>query len=117
MSLQTEIQAVQLSHPGWSFQESWDHLMSVKPELARSSAESNRSSAKLVPAKEQEDREEFARVEGIARRLMERNRSLTFGSALSIVRLCSPKPAVKAAESKPKPRTLLIRGCEATYID
>jgi hypothetical protein len=118
MSLLDEVKAVQRTHPGWSFQAAWDHVMALRPELAASTAESNRVAAKLVHGKEQEDREEFARVEGIARRLMDRNRKLTFGAALGIVRLCSPKPVeVKAAEQKPKPRTLLIRGSEGTYVD
>jgi hypothetical protein len=63
----------------------------------------------------------------MARRLMARDRSLTFGVALERVRLCLPgvqaeikgllQQSVKAVESKPKGRTMLIRGSEGTWID
>jgi hypothetical protein len=94
-SLDDEVKKVRAAN-GWDFQTAWDHITKTQPWRFTKSTEANRIQAKLQPQKEQEDREEFARVEGIARRLMERNRSLTFGSALSIVRLCSPKPVVKA---------------------
>lgn len=43
---------------------------------------------------------------------------MTMGEALSIVRLGSPKPVtVKAIESKPKERMLLICGNVGTYVD
>jgi hypothetical protein len=44
---------------------------------------------------------------------MERNRKLTFGATLGIVRLCSPKPLpVKAAAPDPKPKQTLIQAVE-----
>jgi hypothetical protein len=117
VNITEEVKAVRKLHPTWSFEESWNYVMATHP-VDTSTAESNRILAKHQPEKEKEDREELARVEGIAKNLMQRNRSLTFGSALAIVRLCSPKPAaVKATVPPTKPRTMLIRGSEGTWID
>jgi hypothetical protein len=77
----------------------------------------------MAPQKEKETRAKFEHVESIARRLMARDRSLTFGVALEITRNCLPRvqaeiaDLVKASEPKPKPRMLLIRGSEGTYVD
>ena len=90
MNLADEIQAVRKLHPSWSFQTAWDHVMAVRPELEASTAESNRVAAKLAPQKEKEARAKFEHVEAIAKRLMARDRSLTFGVALDRVRLCLP---------------------------
>jgi hypothetical protein len=90
MNLADEIQAVRKLHPSWSFQTAWDHVMAVRPELEASTAESNRVAAKLAPQKEKEARAKFEHVETIAKRLMARDRSLTFGVALDRVRLCLP---------------------------
>jgi hypothetical protein len=57
MSLADEIQAVRKLHPSWSFEQSWNHVMTVKPGSDASTAESNRVAAKLAPQKEKEARE------------------------------------------------------------
>jgi hypothetical protein len=88
MKLADEVKAVQTSHPGWTFQQSWDFLGKTRPELfVQSSVESNRIQAKLAP----QAHEKFEHIEAIAKRLMARDRSLTFGVALERVRLCLPK--------------------------
>jgi hypothetical protein len=127
MNLADEIQAVRKLHPTWSFEQSWNHVMALKPGLEASTAESNRVAAKLAPQKEKEMRGQFEHVESIARRLMARDGRLTFGRALEITRICLPgvqaeikdllRQSVKAVESEPKGRMLLIRGSEGTYVD
>jgi hypothetical protein len=91
MTLADEVKAVQRSHPGWTFQESWSFLERSRPELfVQSSAERNRATAKAAPQKQEAARERFSKVESIARRLMQKNSKLTFGCALEIARTCLP---------------------------
>jgi hypothetical protein len=33
MKLADQVKAIQLNHPSWSFQESWNHLETTRPEL------------------------------------------------------------------------------------
>jgi hypothetical protein len=57
---------VQAQHPGWTFQQSWDYAEAAYPALVKSSTvQENRITVKQAPQKEKEEREEFARVEGI----------------------------------------------------
>jgi hypothetical protein len=121
-ALEEEIKTVRASHPDWSFETSWIFLTENRPQLFKATAESNRIAAQLRPQKEKEAQEEFDRVEGIARRLMARNGKLTFGAALEMVRLCSPKPGApnakplleaKAVESV-EPKIFLVRGIECS---
>jgi hypothetical protein len=87
----------------------------------------SRLEAKHQPLQEKEAQERFSKIESVARRLMQRNPRLTFRSALEITRNCLPRVeaeiaellqrSVKAAEPKPKGRTMLIRGNQAEYID
>jgi hypothetical protein len=91
MTLADEVKAVQRSHPGWTFQESWSFLERSRPELfVQSSAERNRITAKAAPQKQEAARERFSKVESIARHLMQKNSKLTFGCALEIARTCLP---------------------------
>lgn len=90
-NLGDEIQAVRKRHPSWSFEQSWNHVMAVRPELGVSSVESNRVTVKATPQKKRETRAEYEHVEAIARRLMQRNSKLTFGCALEITRNCLPR--------------------------
>ena len=70
-------------------------------------------------------REDFEHRERIARSLMERDRSLPFGIALERVKLCLPAVQAKMAEElrqavqadESKPRTMLIMGDQASYVD
>lgn len=73
------------------------------------------------------DREEFARVERIARALMVKKPRMSLAEAVSIVRLASPRPAtvkaqttVRSVEPEDEPwpagKMLLIRGSEGTYV-
>jgi hypothetical protein len=128
MKLADEVKAVQTSHPGWSFERAWAFCEANRPELfVQRSAESNRIQAKLAPEVNREKWKAEAHVEVIARRLMARDSRLTFGRALEITRNCLHRvqaeikdllgQSVKAVESKPKGRMLLIRGSEAEYID
>jgi hypothetical protein len=119
-TLADEVKAVQRSHPGWSFQESWDHLMSVKPEIARSTAESNRRQAKLSPAREKEARAQYKHVESIARRLLQRNPGLTMGRALEMTRYALPKVQADIKELLRQPvaavetgKTFLVQSIES----
>jgi hypothetical protein len=127
-TLSDEVKSLRASNPDWDFQTTWDHITKTQPWRFTKSAEANRILAKHQPQKQKEDRAKFEHVECIARRLMARDRSLTFGTALERVRLCLPgaqaeikgllqRSKVKATESKPKGRTMLIRGSEGTYVD
>jgi hypothetical protein len=108
-----------------SFEDAWNYVRAAHPDLENSTTESNRLEARLAPQKENEAREKFEHVESVARRLMERDRSLTFGIALERVKLCLPgvqaqlaeefRQAVKADD--PEPRTMLIMGDQASYVD
>ena len=89
-SLLTEVQAVRIATPSWSFEQSWNQAIAMHPELVTSRAESKRVAAKLAPQKEIESRERFSKIESMARRLMARNRKLTFGVALTFRRNCLP---------------------------
>jgi hypothetical protein len=81
-NLDDEIQAVRKRHPSWSFQESWNHIMAVRPELETSTAESNRIEAKLAPFQERAKWKTEARIEAGARALMAKDPRLPFGVAL-----------------------------------
>jgi hypothetical protein len=89
--LSDEIQAVRKLHPTWSFEQSWSHVMALKPGLETSTAESNRIAAKAAPQREKETRAKYEHIESIARRLMANDSRLTFGVALERVRLCLPR--------------------------
>jgi hypothetical protein len=118
-NISDEVKAVRKLHPSWSFEQSWNHVMALNPELEASWAESNRVAAKLAPQKEKEALAKFEHVEAIASRLMERNRKLTFGAALEITRNCLPRvqadirdllrQSVKAEE----PKTYLVQSMES----
>jgi hypothetical protein len=94
---------IQASHAGMSFEEAWDVLEErVKPFMAGGAS---MSVALVLADGPAADREEFARVEGIARHLVAKNPKMSIAEAVSFVRLASPKSAtVKAVE----PRN---RGC------
>jgi hypothetical protein len=117
-SIGDEVKAVRKLHPSWSFEQSWNHVMALKPELEASSAESNRVAAKLAPQKEQEARSKFEHVEAIARQLMQRNRKLTLGAALEITRTCLPgvqagiKDLLRQSVKAEEPKTYLVESIE-----
>ena len=112
-SIGAEVRKLQAIHPTKSFKECWKLVAASRPDLENRSVAQNRADAKLAPQKEEEAREEFARIDGIARGLMDRNKTWTYGHALSIVRLCSPKP-VKVAAAVPK--LLLVQAIECDII-
>jgi hypothetical protein len=117
-----EVLAVRAANPSWDFQRAWDHIAQTQPWRFSKSVEMNRLDAKEMPQKEKETREKFERVECIARRLMARDRSLTFGVALERVKLCLPQVQVQMANElrqavERKSRTMLICGHEASYVD
>ena len=87
-TLSDEVKLVRAANPGWDFQTAWNHITKTQPWRFSKSTEMNRLEAKLAPQKEEEAREKFAKVESIARRLMQRNSKLTFGAALEITRAC-----------------------------
>jgi hypothetical protein len=126
-ALDEEIKAVRASNPSWTFEETFAHISKTQPCRFTKSAAACRLEAKAAPQKEIEARERFSKIESVAMRLMARDRSLTFGVALERVKLCLPgvqaeiegllRQSVKAVEPKPKPRMMLIRGSEGTYID
>jgi hypothetical protein len=119
MSLQSEIQAVRKLHPSWSFEQSWNHIMALRPELMAESSESNRVTARLAPQKEKEARAKFEHIESIARRLMQRDPKLTFGVALEITRNCLPRVQAEIADllrqpvKAEEPKTCLVQGIES----
>jgi hypothetical protein len=107
-----EVKAVQKAR-GWDFTRAWSHVMAEQPAFAR-------SSSTKVDGREAD--RSYARIEAAAKRLVaESGGRLTMGEALRRARSECPevvKPAeIKAVEPKPKPRMLLIRGSEGTYVD
>jgi hypothetical protein len=97
-ALSDEVKMVRAANPGWDFQTAWNHITKTQPWRFSKSTEMNRLEAKLAPQKEDEAREKFAKVESIARRLMQRNSKLTFGAALEITRTCLPRVQAEMAE-------------------
>jgi hypothetical protein len=105
----------QAANAGMSFEEAWDVLEDrVKPFMAGGAS---MSVALVLANGPPAAREEFARVEGIARHLMAKNPRMTIGEATSIARLASPKLVTVKAVEPEKGRRMLIRGCVGTYVD
>jgi hypothetical protein len=82
----------------------------------------NRLEAKLAPQKEEESRSKFEHVEAIARRLMARDRGLTFGAALEMTRNCLPRVQAEMADllrqpvKAVEPKQILVRGIECGLV-
>jgi hypothetical protein len=122
-----EVKAFQKLHPFLSFEDSWNYVRAAHPEFENFTVESRRIAAKLAPQREDEAREKAEHVEIIARRLMQRNPRLTFGAALQMTRDSLPavqaqmaeelRQAVEAETDESEPRTMLIMGDQASYVD
>jgi hypothetical protein len=117
-TLSDEVKVVRAANPSWDFQTAWDHIAKTQPWRFSKSVEMNRLEAKLAPQKEEEAREKFAKVESIARRLMQRNSKLTFGAALEITRTCLPGVQAEMADllrqsvKTEEPKTYLVESIE-----
>jgi hypothetical protein len=90
-ALDDEVKKVRAANPGWDFQTAWVHITKTQPWRFAKSAAMNRLEAQQAPVKEKEAREKYEHIEAVARRLMERDRQLTFGRALEITRTCLPR--------------------------
>jgi hypothetical protein len=116
-TLSDEVKLVQSAN-GWDFQTAWNHITKTQPWRFAKSVEMNRLEARAIPQKEEETREKFAKVESIARRLMQRNSKLTFGAALEITRTCLPgvqaeiKDLLEQSVKAEEPKTMLVQGVE-----
>ena len=79
------VKATQEAHPGWSFEESWNYVLSVQPRLANTTtAEQNRHSSKEGHRRELDKFKAHCELEVQARMLMSANPRLTFGSAIDL---------------------------------
>lgn len=114
-ALSDEVKMVRAAN-GWDFQTAWDHITKTQPWRFSKSVEMNRLEAKQAPEKEKEAREKFEHIEAVARRLMQRDRSLPFGVALERVRLCLPrveaeiKQLLQPKSKKPEPKEFVEGG-------
>jgi hypothetical protein len=92
VSIGDEVQAVRKLHPAWAFEQSWNHVMAVRPDLKTSTVESNRIEAKLAHFQERAKWKTEVQVEAAARQLMSADPRLCYGAALKCVRGEDPEP-------------------------
>jgi hypothetical protein len=117
---------VHAQNPTWTFERSWRHAETIHPELVKSATAEENRATKLAPQQDREKWQTQARVESVARALMAKEPGLPFGVALIRARGEEVKAAPATATLtrttsvdtvEPKPRMMLIKGHEASYVD
>jgi hypothetical protein len=97
-ALDDELKIVRAANPLWSFEQCWSHVESHRPSLFSSTIEMNRLRAKERPGVELVKAQQQAKIERIARYLMQRNPAMTMGQALESTRLALPRVQAEVKE-------------------
>jgi hypothetical protein len=134
---------VHAQNPTWTFERSWNHAVAVYPQFVRARKEEPRDPGtpkdpqvaqemakhkKLSDSRQSASAGEHADRLAKIRKLMSENPKLSFDAAFT--QICQQENAAKAAPATatltrttsvstvvPKPRMMLIKGHEASYVD
>jgi hypothetical protein len=138
-SIGQAVKFIQSQHSDWTFQQSWDHAEAIYPDLVRASTlnplhpdpritrEMNKIT-KLNPESKTATVGGHIQLLAKIRKFMSENPGMTYDAAFT--EICRQESEAKKATAtagqaqatlvnaeEHKPRTMLIRGHEATYVD